>query len=72
MSVPVYKVFCMNDSMKKDELIGALAERRRNLRGESVVDSASKWAKLKFGPLVRDGDAIFVVPDGMIEERHGK
>jgi len=63
MKVPVYKVFYMNDSVKRDELVGALAERRKDLRGESVVDSASKWAKLKFGPLVKDRDAIFVVPD---------
>jgi hypothetical protein len=42
--------------------MGALAERRKDLRGKSRVESGLKWARLVFGQMVRDKQAIFVVP----------
>ena len=58
----VYKVFCKNDNLKKGEFIGALAERRRDLRGKTKVETGLRWAKLTFGQLIKDKYAIFVVP----------
>ena len=58
----VYKVFCKNDNLKKGESIGALAERRKDLRGKTKVETGLRWAKLTFGQLIKDKHAIFVVP----------
>ncbi len=35
----VYKVFYKNYDLKKGEFIGALAERRKNLRGKTKVET---------------------------------
>jgi len=59
----IYKVFCKNYDLKKGELVGVLTERRKNLRGSSRLESASRWAKLMFGDMVKDKHAIFIVPD---------
>jgi hypothetical protein len=59
----IYKVFSKNYELKKGELMGILAERREGLRGKTRVESGLKWAKLVFGQMVRDRQAIFVVPD---------
>jgi hypothetical protein len=58
----IYKVLCKNYDLKQDQLMGALAERRKDLRGKSRVESGSKWAKLVFGQMVRDKQAMFVIP----------
>ena len=58
----IYKVFCKNYELKQGELMGALAERRKGLRGKTRVESGLKWAKLVFGQMVRDKQAIFVIP----------
>ena len=58
----VYKVLCKNYELKQDQLVGALAERRKDLRGKSRVESGLKWARLVFGQMVRDKQAIFVIP----------
>ena len=58
----VYKVFCKNYELRKGELMGALIERRKDLRGMKQVESGLKWAKLTFGHMVQDKKAIFVVP----------
>ena len=58
----VYKVLCKNYELKQGQLMGALAERRKHLRGKSRVESGLKWAKLVFGQMVRDEQAIFVIP----------
>jgi len=42
--------------------MGALAERRKDLRGKSRVESGLKWARLVFGQMVRDKQTIFVIP----------
>jgi hypothetical protein len=59
----IYRVFCKNYDLRKVELVGVLTERRNDLRGKTRFESASRWAKLMFGQLVRDKHAIFVVPD---------
>jgi len=58
----IYKVFCKNYELKKGELIGALAERRKGLRRKTRVESGLKWARLVFGQTGRDKQAIFVIP----------
>jgi hypothetical protein len=59
----IYKVFYKNYDLKKGELMGALIERRKDLRGKSRVESGLRWARLTFGQTVKDKHAIFVVPD---------
>ena len=59
----VYKVFYKNYELKRGELMGILKERRKDLRGKSVLEAGLKWAKWVFGHLVKDKHAIFVVPD---------
>ncbi len=54
----VYKVFNKN----LDELVGLLIERRKDMRGETQIESAMKWAKLAFGRIVKDEKTIRVVP----------
>jgi len=58
----VYKVFYKNYDLKKGEFIGALVERRKDLRGKTNVETGLRWAKLTFGQLTKDKQAIFVVP----------
>jgi hypothetical protein len=58
----VYKVFRKDDGLKKDDLIGVLAERRKDLRGKTEFESGMRWARFFFTGLVRDKQAIFVVP----------
>jgi hypothetical protein len=59
----VYKVFYKNYELKRGELMGTLKERRKDLRGKSVLEAGLKWAKWVFGHMVKDKHAIFVVPD---------
>lgn len=58
----VYKVIYKNYKLKKGELMGILVERRKDLRGQSLFESGFKWAKSMFGQMVRDKQAIFVIP----------
>ena len=58
----VYKVFYKNFKLKKGEFVGMLIERRKDMRGKTPIESATKWAKLVFGHMVKDGEMIFVVP----------
>ena len=57
-----YKVLYKNYKLKKGQLMGVLVERRKNLRGKSLLESGLEWAKSMFGQEVRDEHAIFVVP----------
>jgi hypothetical protein len=59
----VYKVFFKNFELKKGEFMGMLIERRKDLRGKSQIESAMRWAKLAFGPMLKDEKTIFVVPN---------
>jgi len=59
----VYKVFYRNYELKKGDLIGVLTERRNDLRGITLVESGLRWARLIFGGMVNDRQAVFVVPD---------
>ena len=68
----VYKVFYKNYELKKGELIGTLIERRKDLRGMKELESGLRWAKLAFGPMVKDKKAIFVVPSELKLENDSK
>jgi hypothetical protein len=68
----VYKVFCKNYELRKGELMGALIERRKDLRGMKQFESGLKWAKLTFGHMVQDKKAIFVVPSELKLEDNPK
>jgi hypothetical protein len=59
----LYKVFCKNYGLRKGELMGALIERRKDLRGVKQFESGLRWAKLTFGDMVQDKKAIFVIPN---------
>ena len=58
----IYKVFYKNSKLKKGEFVGMLIERRKDMRGETQLESAMRWAKLAFGRMVKDEKTIFVVP----------
>ena len=58
----VYKVFYKNFKLRKGEFVGMLIERRKDMRGETQLESAMRWAKLAFGRMVKDEKTIFVVP----------
>ena len=62
----IYKVFYKDYELKKDELMAALTERRKGSRGRSELESGIRWARLMFGQMVKDKNAIFVVPDKLI------
>ena len=57
-----YKVFYKNFELKKGEFVGMLIERREDMRGNTQIQSAMRWAKLAFGRMVKDENTIFVVP----------
>jgi hypothetical protein len=59
----IYKVFYKNYKFKRGELVGTLTERRKNLRGKTEVESGLRWARLRFGHMVKDKNSIFVVPN---------
>jgi len=64
-----YKVFYKNYKLKKGELMGVFVERRKSLRGKSLLESGLRWAKLMAGQEVRDKHAIFVVPHELKSKR---
>jgi general secretion pathway protein A len=63
----VYKVYFKDYSLKKGKLLGVLSERRNDLRGESYFESGLRWARLTFGPLLKDKQSLFVVPQELEE-----
>jgi len=63
----LYKVFYKDCYRKKIVLLGTLIERRKDLRGMSLQESGSKWAKFVFGDKVNDIKRIIVVPKEMNE-----
>jgi hypothetical protein len=66
----IYKVFYKDYELKKGELMAALTERRNGSRGRSQLESGIRWAKSMFGQMVKDKNAIFVVPDELIWEEN--
>ncbi len=68
----VYIVFCKNFELKKGEFLGMLIERRKDMRGETQLESAMRWAKLAFGRMVKDEKTIFVVPNELKLGIHSK
>ncbi len=57
----LYEVLYMNSDLRTSELLGVLPERRKDLRGKSYHEAGMGWARLIFGDLVRDEQAIFIV-----------
>jgi hypothetical protein len=57
-----YKVLYKNFKRKRVTLMGILIERRKDLRGKSLLESGLEWAKSMFGQTVKNKRAIFVVP----------
>jgi hypothetical protein len=57
-----YKIFYKNYELKKREPLAALTERRKDSRGKNRLESGLRWAKSMFGQMVKDKNAIFVVP----------
>ncbi len=58
----LYKVYLKNYAGGQASFLGALPERREKAREIPLVISALRWSKLIFGGLVRDVQALFVVP----------
>ena len=58
----IYKALYKNYKLKKGELMGILVERRKDLRGKSLLESGLSWAKSMFGRMVKNKHWIFVVP----------
>lgn len=58
----IYKVFSKDYENEEVRLLGALAERRRDLRGKTQLEAGLTWARLTFDSLARDKGSIFVVP----------
>jgi len=61
----VYVVFYKDYEHKKGELMGMLVERRKDMRGQTRLQSGTKWAWQAFGHLVKDKKDIFVFPKEM-------
>jgi len=57
-----YKVLYKNYRRKKGEFMGVLVERRKDLRGRTLLESGLRWAKSMFGQTVKNKHWIFVVP----------
>jgi len=57
-----YKVLYKNYKLRKGELMGVLVERRKDLRGKSILESGLRWGKSMFGRTVKNKHWIFVVP----------
>ena len=58
----IYKVYRKDYQFKERNLLGVLAERRKDLRGKSELESGLRWALMTFGRSVKDKKLIFVVP----------
>ena len=61
----VYNVFYKDFERQKGILLGRLTERRKDLRGLTMLESGLKWAIAAFGDQVKDKKRIFVVPEEM-------
>ena len=58
----IYKVLYKNFRLRRVTLMGIFIERRKDLRGKSLLESGLRWAKSMFGQTVKNKHAIFVVP----------
>src|SRR4030042_6178624 len=61
----IYVVFCKDFGHKRDDLMGMLVERRKDMRGQTQWESGVRWARQAFGHLVKDKKDIFVFPKEM-------
>ncbi len=58
----VYEVYYRDYKQNSTSLIGALTERRKDpKRKKDLIPAALKWARLEFGGLVADPNAIFII-----------
>ncbi len=58
----VYEVYYRDYKQNSTNLIGALTERRNDpKRKKDLIPSALRWARIEFGGLVADPNAIFIV-----------
>ena len=48
-------VFCKDFERKRGDLMGMLAERRKDMTGQTRLASGTKWAWQAFGHLVKEG-----------------
>ena len=55
-------VFCKDFERKRGDLMGMLAERRKDMTGQTRLASGTKWAWQAIGHLVKDKKDIFVFP----------
>src|SRR5512139_3213583 len=58
----VYVVYCKNYKLKQGQLVDVLVERRKDLRGQTPLESGLKWAKVALGCSLEKERSIFVVP----------
>jgi hypothetical protein len=64
-----YKVFYKNYDRKRGEFIGTLPEKRNDLRGKTTIEAGIKWARLAYGNLVKDKQALFIVPEEVSSDK---
>ncbi len=64
-----YKVFYKNYDEKRGEFIGTLPEKRKDLRGKTTIEAGTKWARLTYGNLVKDKQALFIVPEEVSSDK---
>jgi hypothetical protein len=58
----VYSVYYRDYKKNDTNLIGTLTERRTDpKRQKDLIPSALKWARMEFGGLVADPNAIFII-----------
>lgn len=65
-----YKVFIKDFKNKNTIQIGVLTERRKTSRKETIIETGIKWARKVFCKMVRDPNAIFVIPVVKKEEQN--
>ena len=59
----VFKVFYKSYELRKGWFIGISIERRKDFRGKTRLESGLRWARFSFTDVVKDRQAIFIVPN---------
>jgi hypothetical protein len=69
----VYSVYYRDYKKNDTNLIGTLTERRTDpKRQKDLIPAALKWARLEFGGLVSDPNAIFIIGQEFEATRAGR
>ena len=58
-----YKVYYKDYAHRIGIPIGRLAERRKDLRGMTPLETGMRWAMISYGEKVVDKNKIFVIPE---------